>query len=508
METGALNLSQNFGVSAYQGRMAMEVLTCVNNLQSRCDMLEDTSGILGCAACCSNIESTSDGLLRDNHLQKNFMYTDVLASAVGGKPFIGQLHSPQRDSKNLFLTADILNQQMSYVYAKRLRKRPAVSPEEETAKKKGKANYLESSSHSFGNFLTTGISCPPRADKEKLKTARSRKKKDPMIMVKVEDGKPLSKAPEPKVRDEEFDAETAALEWQQCLSLLRRYGVVNNPNSFNTETVHHCVPHPGYVGDGLLTKMCKICGAAEDTNNTVICDDCQEAFHLLCCVPRLTSKYFKREDNWLCLSCRKQRRKTGSKFAEKGSSQEDNNSKVAALSESKARLGPAHQADVPEWQERVLEDDAERRVEGCIGMELQLTLEQKFAERDRSRSFDAKSQLLCWLPAEKIPFDTKQNWVKCTNVIVRAYKDADGRKQNEIVCGKWRRAPLHVQQADDWECFCTIEWDPLHADCAIPQECSDEEVLSRIACQMQPPTDILVPEAGGRKSTLRQGKFV
>ena len=31
------------------------------------------------------------------------------------------------------------------------------------------------------------------------------------------------------------------------------------------------------------------------------------------------------------------------------------------------------------------------------------------------------------------------------------------------------RAPLDCKQTDSWECFCVIEWDPLHADCAIPQ---------------------------------------
>jgi hypothetical protein len=31
------------------------------------------------------------------------------------------------------------------------------------------------------------------------------------------------------------------------------------------------------------------------------------------------------------------------------------------------------------------------------------------------------------------------------------------------------RAPLFEIQTDDWECFCAIHWDPLHADCAVPQ---------------------------------------
>lgn len=31
------------------------------------------------------------------------------------------------------------------------------------------------------------------------------------------------------------------------------------------------------------------------------------------------------------------------------------------------------------------------------------------------------------------------------------------------------RAPLNVQQSDQWECFCVMEWDPLRADCAVAQ---------------------------------------
>ncbi|TXG57757.1 hypothetical protein EZV62_015586 [Acer yangbiense] len=30
-------------------------------------------------------------------------------------------------------------------------------------------------------------------------------------------------------------------------------------------------------------------------------------------------------------------------------------------------------------------------------------------------------------------------------------------------------APLFEVQTDDWECFCSVHWDPTHADCAVPQ---------------------------------------
>eukprot|EP00250_Pteridium_aquilinum_P000124 c10140_g1_i1 orf=394-1941(-) len=509
METGTINVSQKFGIAAYRGRMVVEVLTCVNNLQSRCDMIEDATAILGCAACCAGIEGASNGSLLENRLQENHTYSDALTRPVSGQTFFDKSESSQYDSIP-FSTPSAIGQKLpSESYAKRLRKRPAGSPEEENPTKKGKLIHTESITSDTQvpvTILKTGInnSGQLQGDKEKIKTARPRKGKDALIVGKSEEQNLLSKAPQQSVVDEGIDVETAALEWKQCVSLLTNYGIIKTPSVLSTEALHPCVPHPGYVGDGLLSKMCKTCGTIEDTNSTVICDDCQEAFHLSCCVPRMTSKYFKREDNWFCSSCRKQKKKMRSKLMEKGSSQEENSSKGIV----KARLGPAHQADVPEWQDRAQDDDLERRIVGCIGMEIPFSQEQKDAERDNlSKTFKDKVESLNWLPAEKVPNGTPQNWVKCNNVIVRACKDSDGKKQNQIVCGKWRRAPLNVEQADEWECFCAMEWDPLHADCAVPQECSDEEVLNRMSNRMQANTDGQTSEVGSRKSTLRPGKF-
>lgn len=362
METGTMNVSQNFGIAAYQGRMVVEVLTCVNNLQSRCDMIEDATAILGCAACCAGIDNTKNGPLLGNSLQENVSYSDVLTDTVGGQQYFDKIESSQVDSSS-YPTPSAVNQEPpSASYAKRLRKRQAGSSEEENSKKKVKVESTISTSESPVTISGMGIriSGQLQGDKEKMKTAKPRKGKDSLIVGKSAEQNLLPRASQQTVADEGIDAETAALEWQQCISLLRSYGIIENPDLFNTEALLHRVPHPGFAGDGLLSKTCKICGTIEDLNNTVICDDCQEAFHLSCCAPRMTSKYFKREDNWFCISCRKQKKKMGSKLIERGSSQEDNSSKGSASNESKARLGRAHQADVPEWQNRAHDDDAER----------------------------------------------------------------------------------------------------------------------------------------------------
>ncbi|XVF06188.1 hypothetical protein REPUB_Repub06bG0025900 [Reevesia pubescens] len=30
-------------------------------------------------------------------------------------------------------------------------------------------------------------------------------------------------------------------------------------------------------------------------------------------------------------------------------------------------------------------------------------------------------------------------------------------------------APIFEVQTDDWECFCSVQWDPSHADCSVSQ---------------------------------------
>ncbi|WJX41248.1 hypothetical protein P8452_28630 [Trifolium repens] len=68
-------------------------------------------------------------------------------------------------------------------------------------------------------------------------------------------------------------------------------------------------------------------------------------------------------------------------------------------------------------------------------------------------------------------FSSIGNWLQCREVI---------DKTSAAICGKWRRAPLFEIQTDDWECFCAIHWDPLHADCAVPQEVETNEVLKQL----------------------------
>ncbi|XP_071680768.1 uncharacterized protein [Lolium perenne] len=61
------------------------------------------------------------------------------------------------------------------------------------------------------------------------------------------------------------------------------------------------------------------------------------------------------------------------------------------------------------------------------------------------------------------------NWIQCQEVL-----------DTGAICGKWRRAPLFVVQSSDWDCSCSVLWDPIHADCAVPQELATDEVLEQL----------------------------
>eukprot|EP00250_Pteridium_aquilinum_P035256 c9010_g1_i1 orf=299-1810(+) len=341
------------------------------------------------------------------------------------------------------------------------------------------------------------VSSPTKLEKESLEekgietlakqgidVVSVRKSSDPTALFRVQ----------PKSRGADITKEEAAIEYEQCKSLLQKYGVLHTPEYYLSQIFPNSAPHPGSVGDKLQSKRCKICRALEDPNNTVICDECQEAFHLSCCLPRLNLKHFDREDDWYCGSCRKQKRRMGSfnsyRFFDRGCVNSSGKVYSAGMSYiSKVRLGPAHQADVPLWTGK------DNTTAGCFGMEEPLSQEAKDGEKERIlKDFELRVETLRKQNENMFSNGTSENWLKCHNVVVQAFTDHAGHKHSQIICGKWRRAPLNIQQSDHWECFCVMEWDPLHADCAIPQEFPTEEILQRMQVKSDLPSEVLKSE--------------
>ncbi|KAH7854563.1 hypothetical protein Vadar_015372 [Vaccinium darrowii] len=228
---------------------------------------------------------------------------------------------------------------------------------------------------------------------------------------------------------------------------------------------------PGTHCDSSYIWTCKVCDRPETTVKMLICDQCEEAFHVSCCDPRIKKIPV---DEWFCQSCSKKKHKilkedTKSKVVNisrersrcRNATSEGELGPMASLSispepyESGVRIGQNFQAEVPDWCGPVEEVDT-------VGDQLEI---------DPSDSVS----LLGWNSNKPSRVSSIGNWLQCREVVEGIGEGIDG-----TICGKWRRAPLFEVQTDNWECFCSVLWDPAHADCAVPQELDTDQVLKQL----------------------------
>lgn len=249
-----------------------------------------------------------------------------------------------------------------------------------------------------------------------------------------------------------------------CISILRSHGILEGPWPMRTD----CSTEDTVVSSSSsCSRSCKICGQSETTLNMLICDNCEEAFHTTCGNPRVKKIPV---DEWFCHSCLKKKRKILKETTARSStnitnavgkcrtswSKAESNSIVSMLRDTEpyttgVRIGKGFQAEVPDWSGPLNQRDV-----NTIG-EL---LEMGTSECINLHEFngDKSSEL-----------SSIGNWLQCREAV-----EGDG------ICGKWRRAPLFEVQTDDWECFCSVLWDPSHADCAVPQELETDKVLKQV----------------------------
>lgn len=269
--------------------------------------------------------------------------------------------------------------------------------------------------------------------------------------------------------------------------------------------------HPGVVGDGKCNKKCKVCGTLEDSISTLICDMCEESFHMSCCNPKVVSIPMK--DNWYCTTCRKKRKRPVIKYSiESGENEHGLKFKTGVLDKgvhdkganekggellwrmlqddgaytTQVRIGNEYQADVPIWTGKVTDSVESPFMGELISLEEKI-LEQELAKRNMENGVWPKD----WKPAKFLSFGSKENWLQCRAVLYyEGELCPDGRKaKQDIICGKWRRAPFSQIQNDDWDCSCAVVWDPVHADCAVPQEMETEDILKLLKA-----SEIVFPE--------------
>lgn len=249
-----------------------------------------------------------------------------------------------------------------------------------------------------------------------------------------------------------------------CINILRSHGLLKEDSPVdNVASGEDAVT----TGNNCCSRSCKICGDLDSSLNMLLCDHCEDAYHLSCYNPRLKKLPI---DEWFCHSCLKKRQKILKETVIRSPSihnelgkcrtapvKAELNPILLMLRDTKpyttgVRVGKGFQAEVLDWSGPMKSD------EDALPEPLEISPSEFY-------------KLLGENMRNPTKLSSIGNWIKCQEVLDRA---------NETICGKWRRAPLFEVQTDAWECFCAIHWDPSHADCAVPQELETDQVLKQL----------------------------
>ncbi|CAN1341379.1 hypothetical protein LINPERPRIM_LOCUS39145 [Linum perenne] len=252
-----------------------------------------------------------------------------------------------------------------------------------------------------------------------------------------------------------------------CIAFLRSHGF-----PLRDGLKRNSVPVPKDIENNNSYQSCEVCGDLGSIADMLLCDGCEEAFHVSCSG---VSREVLDADEWYCQSCLKLNGKDAigsphvSSRGMRGWSLASRYrlGRIACMLKypdshtSKVRIGDSFQAIVPEWHGKTTE----------------------YVSRD-SDSFGE--------PIEMDPLETLglhgctkaniltptsvSNWLQCQEVL----DDQLNECCRGTICGKWRRAPFSEVQTGDWDCSCALPWDPFHADCNIPQELETEKVLEQL----------------------------
>ncbi|XP_071729636.1 uncharacterized protein [Rutidosis leptorrhynchoides] len=235
---------------------------------------------------------------------------------------------------------------------------------------------------------------------------------------------------------------------ESCISFLRQHGVLERELSRKST---------GFENNSFCLRACKVCDRSTTTLKMLICDLCEESFHMSCCNPLIKKVPV---GDWFCNSCSRKKPKI-IKAGSRKSSRDclgpiESMLRDADRYKSNVCIGEDFQAEVPDWSGPVTDE---------LNDYIQLM------EISSSECASSSSQSLQdWDYNKLSKLSSIGNWLQCQEVI-----DGDGN-----ICGKWRRAPLFEVQTDKWECFCSVLWDPTHADCAVPQEVDTDQVLKQL----------------------------
>uniref|UniRef100_A0A453HWQ9 PHD-type domain-containing protein n=1 Tax=Aegilops tauschii subsp. strangulata TaxID=200361 RepID=A0A453HWQ9_AEGTS len=245
-----------------------------------------------------------------------------------------------------------------------------------------------------------------------------------------------------------------------CIAILRKDGLI-------TESQTRIISEESTDCNANHLVTCNTCGSLDVPLKMLICDSCEAAFHLPCCIPCIK---VVPAGEWYCQPCLKKKPKSlyGQLLEGKVRSSGNMDQRPHGMSHIEymfkdaesyvtgVRLGGDFQAEVPEWSGPISSSDG------------YFTAPSEFDPAELMKlNFCSKNN-------HNKSSSSTGNWVQCREVL------STGDPNKPVICGKWRRAPLYVGQSDDWDCFCCLLWDPAHADCAVPQELDTDEVLKQL----------------------------
>lgn len=143
-----------------------------------------------------------------------------------------------------------------------------------------------------------------------------------------------------------------------CVSIIRSHGLVEKASSIQNRI--SASDNAMTSDQNCCSRTCKVCGSSETSSKLLICDQCEDAFHTSCCIPRV--KRIPVEE-WFCYSCLKKKRKILNEKSCNAPSNISNEDELGPITKmlrdtkpfkSSVRVGREYQADVPEWSGPVI----------------------------------------------------------------------------------------------------------------------------------------------------------
>ncbi|VAI04875.1 unnamed protein product [Triticum turgidum subsp. durum] len=207
-----------------------------------------------------------------------------------------------------------------------------------------------------------------------------------------------------------------------CIAILRKDGLI-------TESQTRIILEESTDCNANHLVTCNTCGSLDVPLKMLICDSCEAAFHLPCCIPCIK---VVPAGEWYCQPCLKKKPKSlyGQLLEGKVKSSGNMDQRPHGMSHIEymfndaesyvtgVRLGGDFQAEVPEWSGPISSSDG------------YFTAPSEFDPAELMKlNFCSKNN-------HNKSSSSTGNWVQCREVL------STGDPNKPVICGKWRRYPI------------------------------------------------------------------